>query len=134
MAVTRTNIQIPDGLTEQEWAEQTPGVYMNLVGLAGKNPVDGKYHFAPIKYSDVNLEGEKIKYGNGLEATVIYSCLAMEYKHKKEVHDEWWAKAREAIKTLQEQEQIENYVKQENIDLKKLRNQGSLEDKEEDAE
>lgn len=126
MAVTQTNIQIPDGVTEQEWAEKTPGVYMNMVGLAGKNPVDGKYHFAPIKYSDVNLEGEKIKYGNGTEATVIFSCLAVEYRDKKEVRDMWWAKAREAIKTLQEQEQIENYVKQENIDLKKLRDQGSL--------
>lgn len=134
MAITNTAIQIPDGMTEQEWAEQTPGVYMNLIGLAGKNPIDGKYHFAPIKYSDVNMEGEKVKYGkNGTEATVIFSCLAMEYKNKKEVHDLWWAKAREAIKTLQEQEQIENYVKQENIDLKKLRNEGSL-NEENDAE
>lgn len=129
MAITQTNIQIPEGLTEQEWAEQTPGVYMNLIGLAGKNPVDGKYHFAPIKYSDVSLEGEKIKYGpNNVEATVLFSCLAMEYKHKKEVYDKWWEKSREAIKALEEQQQIENYIKQENIDLKKLRNEGSLND------
>ena len=126
MAVTQTTFEIPDGETPQSWAEKTPGVYMNLVGLAGKNPVDGKYHFAPIKYSDVSLEGEKVKYPNGTEATVIFSCLAMEYKNKKEVYDLWWEKAREAIKTLQDQEQIETYVKQNNIDLKKLRNEGSL--------
>ena len=131
--ITNTNIQIPDGLTEQEWAEQTPGVYMNLIGLAGKNPVDGKYHFAPIKYSDVNMEGEKVKYGDGREATVLFSCLAMEYKNKKEVYDMWWAKAREAIESLREQEQIENYVKQNNMDLKDLRRSGALQE-ENDAE
>lgn len=134
MAITQTSIQIPDGETEQSWAEKTPGVYMNLVGLAGKNPVDGKYHFAPIKYSDVSLEGEKIKYGpKGQEATVLFSCLAMEYKNKQEVRDMWWAKAKEAIESLKQQEQIEAYVKQENIDLKKLRKEGSLEE-ENDAE
>ena len=126
--ITNTNIQIPDGLTEQEWAEQTPGVYMNLIGLAGKNPIDGKYHFAPIKYSDVNMEGEKVKYGDGREAVVLFSCLAMEYKNKKEVYDMWWAKAREAIESLQEQEKIENYTKQNNMDLKDLRRSGALEE------
>ena len=131
--ITKTNIQIPDGLTEQEWAEQTPGVYMNLIGLAGKNPIDGKYHFAPIKYSDVNMEGEKVKYGDGREAVVLFSCLAMEYKNKKEVYDMWWAKAREAIESLKEQEDIENYTKQNNIDLKDLRRSGALEE-ENDAE
>ena len=39
-----------------------------------------------------------------------------------------------AIKALKEQEQIETYVQQNNIDLKKLRNQGSLEDKEDVTE
>ena len=126
--ITNTNIQIPDGLTEQEWAEQTPGVYMNLIGLAGKNPVDGKYHFAPIKYSDVNMEGEKVKYGDGREAVVLFSCLAMEYKNKREVYDMWWAKAKEAIESLKEQENIENYTKQNNIDLKDLRRSGALEE------
>lgn len=134
--ITKTPIQIPDGETEQSWAEQTPGVYMNLVAMAGKNPVDGKYHFAPIVYSDVNMEGEKVKYPDGREATVIFGCLAMEYKNKKEVYDAWWAKAQEAVKALKEQEQIETYVKQNNVDLKKLRNQGSLDDRpeEKDAE
>lgn len=134
--ITKTPIQIPDGYSPQEWAEQTPGVYMNLVAMAGKNPVDGKYHFAPIQYSDVSMEGEKVKYPDGREATVIFSCLAMEYKNKKEVYDAWWAKAQEAVEALKEQEQIETYVKQNNIDLKKLRNQGSLDDRpeEKDAE
>ena len=58
----------------------------------------------------------------------------MEYKNKKEVYDQWWAKAEEVIKMLKEQEQIETYVQQNNIDLKKLRNQGSLEDKEDVTE
>ncbi len=132
--ISKTPIQIPDGESPQSWAEKTPGVYMNLVGLAGKNPVDGKYHFAPIQYSDVNMEGEKVKYPDGREAVVLFSCLAMEYKNKKEVYDQWWAKANEAIQSLREQEQIENYVKQENIDLKKLREEGSLEDKEDVTE
>lgn len=134
--ITKTPIQIPDGETEQSWAEKTPGVYMNLVAMAGKNPVDGKYHFAPIVYSDVNMEGEKVKYPDGREATVIFGCLAMEYKNKKEVYDAWWIKANEAVKALKEQEQIETYVNQNNIDLKKLRDQGSLDDRpeEKDAE
>ena len=67
--ITKTPIQIPDGYSPQEWAEQTPGVYMNLIAMAGKNPVDNKYHFAPIQYSDVNMEGEKVKYPDGREAT-----------------------------------------------------------------
>ena len=107
---------------------------MNLVAMAGKNPVDNKYHFAPIQYSDVNMEGEKVKYPDGREATVVFSCLAMEYKNKKEVYDQWWAKANEVVKMLKEQEQIETYVQQNNIDLKKLRDQGSLEDKEDVTE
>ena len=57
----------------------------------------------------------------------------MEYKNKKEVYDQWWAKAKEVIKMLKEQEQIETYVKQNNIDLKKLRQEGSL-NEENDAE
>lgn len=130
---TKTPIEIPEGETEQSWAEKTPGCYMNLVAMAGKNPADGKYHFAPIVYSDTNMEGEKVKYPDGREATVLFSCLAMEYKNKKEVYDQWWAKANEAVKALKEQEKIENYVKQNNIDLKKLRNEGSL-DEENDAE
>lgn len=126
MAITQKAIEIPEGMSPQEWAEQTPGIYMNLVGMAGKNPVDGKYHFAPIKYSDANLEGEKVRYANGSEATVLFSCLAMEYKHKKSVYDAWWKAANDAIESLKKQEQIENYVQQNNIDLKKLRNEGSL--------
>lgn len=127
---TKTTIEIPEGYSPQEWAEQTPGVYMNLVAMAGKNPIDNKYHFSSIQYSDVNMEGEKVKYPDGREATIVFSCLAMEYKNKKEVYDQWWSKANEVIKMLKEQEQVETYVKQNNIDLKKLREQGSLEDKE----
>lgn len=126
--ITKTAIEIPEDESPQSWAEKTPGVWMNLIGLAGKNPVDGKYHFAPIQYSDINMEGEKVKYPDGREATVLFSCLAMEYKNKKEIRDQWWAKAKEAIKMLKEQEQIESYVKQNNLDLKKLREQGSLDD------
>ena len=53
---------------------------------------------------------------------------------RKEVYDQWWAKAEEVIEMLKEQEQIETYVQQNNIDLKKLRDQGSLEDKEDVTE
>ena len=133
MAITQTTFEIPEGETEQSWAEKTHGVYMNLVAMAGKNPVDNKYHFAPIRYSDVNMEGEKVRYPDGREATIVFSCLAMEYKNKKEVYDQWWAKAKEVIKMLKEQEQMETYVKQNNIDLKKLRQEGSL-NEENDAE
>lgn len=51
----------------------------------------------PIQYSDVNMEGEKVRFADGREFMVIYSCLASEYAHKQEVKDEWWAKARELI-------------------------------------
>ena len=46
-----------------------------------------KYKMAPIVYSDVPLEGEKVKYGSGQEFVVNYSCLAEEFAHKTEVKD-----------------------------------------------
>lgn len=131
---TKTPIEIPEGETEQSWAEKTPGAWMNLVAMAGKNPLTGKYHFAPIVYSDTSMEGEKVKYPDGREATVVFSCLAMEYANMQEVKNKWWAKAQEVIKALKDQEQIETYVQQNNIDLKKLRDEGSLDDRPEEKE
>lgn len=132
MGVTVKTIDIQDShLSEQQWAEQTPGVYMNMLGLLSWNEVDNKYHFAPIKYSDSNLEGETIRFNNGLEAPVVFSCLAMDYANKSEVRDLWWKKAKEVIASYNNMTKIEQYVSSNNVDLNKLRNEGSLLDEEE---
>lgn len=112
--------------TAQEYAQNTVGVYMNMLGGVRYDELTGKYIMAPIKYSDANLEGEKIRFSNGMELQVVFSCLASDYKNKKEVYNQWWDKANEIIKMYKEQKQIENYVKENNIDLKKLKDEGSL--------
>ena len=83
----------------------------------------------PIQYSDVNMEGEKIRFADGREFTVIYSCLASEYAHKQEVKDEWWSKARELIEGYKQAQQMDDYVNSHHdVDLNKLREQGSLDE------
>lgn len=115
----------------QQYAENTKGVWMNMLNAVAYNPTDNKYHFPPIKYSDVNLEGEKIKFSSGQEFTVIFSCLASEFAHKKEVKDAWWNKAKELVKAYKEQAKLDSYIASNNVDLKKLRKIGALDDNEE---
>ncbi|MGN1392592.1 MAG: hypothetical protein ACI4V7_00900 [Succinivibrionaceae bacterium] len=117
-------------LTKQQYAESTKGIYMNMLCGCRWDPVDNKYKMAPIVYSDVPLEGEKVKYGSGQEFVVNYSCLAEEFAHKTEVKDMWWKKAQEIVDMYKEQCQIEDHIKSHNTDLKKLRKEGVLKDQE----
>lgn len=131
MAITTKVIDLDktDFKSEQQFAENTKGVWMNMLNAVAYNEIDNKYHFPPIKYSDVNLEGEKIKFASGQEFTVIFSCLASEYANKKEVKDAWWNKANELVKAYKEQNKLDAYIATNNIDLKKLRKEGKLDDK-----
>ncbi len=132
MAIDVKSIDITnEGLTEQQWAEQTPGVFMNMLSLIGYDKVTGKYRMAPIKYSDANLEGETIRFAGGEEAIVWYSCLASDYANKTEIYDEWWAKVNEIKTKYIEMKNLGEHVKTHNVDLKKLRNEGKLLEKDE---
>lgn len=112
--------------SELDWATHTPGIWMNLLGGIRLDQVTNKYVVAPIKYSDVNLEGEKIKFASGQEYQVIFSCLAIEYANKRDVYDMWWNKVEELKEAYKQQKQIEAHVKSNNVDIKKLRNEGNL--------
>lgn len=117
--------------SEQQWAENTKGIFMNMLAGVRWDPVDNKYKMAPIKYSDVNLEGEKIKFSSGQEFTVVFSCLASDYANKKEVKDLWWEKANELVSSYKEQKKLEAHITSNNTDLKRLRKEGVLKDQEE---
>ena len=133
MAVTKKDIDLTptDYASAQNYAESKVGTWMNMLNAISFNEVDHKYHMPPIQYSDVNLEGEKIKFASGQEFTVIFSCLASEYKNKKEVYDAWWNKAKELKKAYEEQIKIDSHIASHNTDLKKLRKEGQLLNKEE---
>lgn len=122
------NLKETEFKTAQQYAENTTGVWMNMLGGVRFDPVDNKYKLAPIKYSDCSLEGETIKFGNGVELQVLYSCLAKDYANKKEVYNEWWENAKKIVQKYKEQMQVKEYVESNDIDLKKLREQGSLDD------
>jgi hypothetical protein len=130
MAITTKNIDLSkEYASEQQWAENTNGVFMNMLNGVTYNEIDKKYHLLPIKYSDVNLEGEKIRFSGGQEYTVVFSCLAKEYAHKTEVRDAWWQKARSLVEAFKEERKLDGYLASNNTDLKKLRSQGNLLDK-----
>ena len=117
--------------SEQDWASHTKGIFMNMLNGVAYNEVDKKYHMLPIKYSDVNLEGEKIKFANDQEYIVVFSCLAEEYEHKQEVRDAWWKAANDLVNSFKESRKIDAYIASNNFDLKKLREESSLMDKDE---
>lgn len=132
MAIKQKTIDISDKeLTKQQYAEQTKGVYMNMLCGCRWDPVDNKYKMPPIIYSDIPLEGETVKSGGGQDFIVNYSCLAEEYAHKQEIKDMWWNKAQEVVKMYKEQQQIAEHIKSNNTDLKKLRKEGVLKDQDE---
>lgn len=130
MTITKKTVEVPEVFAStQKWAESQKGVFMNMLNGVAFNPVDNKYHMMPIQYSDVNMEGEKIRFGDNREFTVIHSCLAEEFAHKEEVKELWWAKARELVDGYKKAQQMEDYIASNNgVDLKKLRQQGSLDD------
>lgn len=130
MAITNKMLDITkEGMSEQQYAEQH-GLFMNMLGGCRWDPLRNRYVMAPIKYSDVDLTGEKIKFQGGQEFQVIFSCLASEYAHKQEVKDAWWEKAKWLVEQYKQQEKIEAYIKTNNTDLKKLRKEGKLLDEE----
>jgi len=112
--------------SEQDWAENTVGVYMNMLSGCRFDPIDNTYKVAPIKYSDTSLYGEKLKFANNVELTVIHSCLATEYKNNSDVREEWWNKAKELVASYKAQSQLEEHLATTNTDLTKLRNEGLL--------
>lgn len=127
MAITQKHIDVSDKYdSEQEYAENTPGVYMNMLGGIRWDPIDNKYKAAPIKYSDVDLTGEKIRFSGGQEFTVIFSCLATEYKNKAEVRNAWYEAAQKLKEDYIEQTKLEKHIASNNTDLKKLRKEGAL--------
>lgn len=115
--------------SELDWAADK-GYWMNMLGGVRYDYVRQKYIMAPIKYSDVSLLGEKIKFASGQEFQVLYSCLAAEFKNKQEVKDEWWENAQKIVDNFKEQQKIQAHIDSTNTDLKKLRREGKLLDKE----
>ena len=77
------------------------------------------------------MTGEKIKFASGQEFQVLYSCLAMDYANKKEVKNEWWEQTNKLVEGYKEQKQIQDHIATNNTDLKRLRKEGALLDKDE---
>lgn len=130
MTIVKKDMELPkEYASRQQWAENQKCVFMNMLNGVSFNTVDNKYHMMPIQYSDVNMEGEKVRFNDNREFMVIYSCLASEYAHKQEVRDEWWAKARELVEGYKKAQQMDDYIASNNgIDLKKMRQEGSLDE------
>ena len=61
-----------------------------------------------------------------LEVLRDFNCDRMATSVAAIGSEKLWDKANEIIKMYKEQKQIENYVKENNIDLKKLKDEGSL--------
>lgn len=133
MAITQKIIDLDttEYASEHEWACHTKGIWMNMLNGIRWDKDRERFIAAPIKYSDTNLEGEKIKFASGQEMMVIFSCLAMDYANKQETRDAWNAAAQKLKEGYLEQQQIEAYVKSTNTDLKKLRKSGQLLEKHE---
>ena len=130
MTIAKKNMELPEGYdSTQQWAENQKCVFMNMLNGVAFDYVDNKYHMLPIQYSDVNMEGEKIRFADGREFMVIYSCLASEYAHKEEVRNEWWEKAKELVDGYKKAQQMEDYIASNNgVDLKRMRQEGSLDE------
>ena len=127
MAINVKKVDLTDSeyTNTLDWAADK-GYWMNMLGGVRYDQITGKYVMAPIKYSDVSLLGEKIKFASGQEFQVVYSCLASEYRDKKEVNDEWWENAHKIVDGFKEQQQIAEHIASNNTDLKKLRAEGAL--------
>ena len=134
MAIEQKTIDISadeNYASKQKWAEATSGIFMNMLAGVRYDTVRNKYVMAPIQYSTVNLEGEKIKFSSGQELMVVFSCLASEYANKKEVYDKWWDAAKTLIKSYKEQKQLEAHIESNNTDLKTIDKEGLLKDEDE---
>jgi hypothetical protein len=131
--VKQVDLTNTDYASELDWAADK-GYWMNMLGGVRYDYVTQKYVMAPIKYSDVSLEGEKIKFASGQEFQVLYSCLAAEFKNKQEIKNAWWEHAQKIVDDFKEQQKIQAHIDSTNTDLKKLRREGSLLDKEDLAD
>ena len=131
--VKHVDLTNTDYASELDWAADK-GYWMNMLGGVRYDYVTQKYVMAPIKYSDVSLEGEKIKFASGQEFQVLYSCLAAEFKNKQEIKNAWWEHAQKIVDNFKEQQKIQAHIDSTNTDLKKLRREGSLLDKEDLAD
>jgi len=131
MAVTPKVVDLTDTeyTSEQEWAENTKGIYMNLLAGIRHDPVDNKYKIVPIKYSNTPLEGEKVKFASGQEFIVICSVLAEEFANKQEVKDKWIACMKKLKDDYIEARKLDAHIASHNTDLRKLRKEGNLLDK-----
>lgn len=131
--VKQVDLTNTDYASELDWAADK-GYWMNMLGGVRYDYITQKYVMAPIKYSDVSLEGEKIKFASGQEFQVLYSCLAAEFKNKQEIKNAWWEHAQKIVDDFKEQQKIQAHIDSTNTDLKKLRREGSLLDKEDLAD
>lgn len=127
MTVNVTNVDLTDSEYNSplEWAA-AKGYWMNMLGGVRYDYVRAKYVMAPIKYSNVSLVGEKIRFASGQEFQVVYACPAKEYQNKEEVRKEWWENAQKIVDGFKEQQQIKEHIETNNTDLKKLRKEGAL--------
>lgn len=131
MAITQKVVDLTQtDKTQQEWLNETKGVWINMLNGVWFNEQDKKYHFVAPVFSDVPLEGETVKYRSNQEFTVVFSCLYEEFKNNTEVKDKWWKAAEEVKKAYIEQKKIQAHIDTNNTDLKRLRKEGTLEDKE----
>ena len=132
MAITEKVVDLTDtNKTQAEWLNETKGVWINMLNGVWYNEQDKKYHFVAPIFSDVSLEGEKIKPRSNQEFTVVFSCLYDEFQNNAEVKAKWWKAAEEVKQAYIEQKKIQAHVESNNTDLKRLRKEGALEDKEE---
>ena len=116
--------------TQQEWLNETKNVWINMLNGVWFNEQDKKYHFVAPILSDVSLEGEKIKPRSNQEFTVVFSCLYEEFQNNAEVKRKWWEAAEQVKQAYIEQKKIQAHIESNNTDLKRLRKEGTLEDKE----
>lgn len=112
---------ISKNISYMEYAQMTKGVYVNLLNGCCYNEKTGNYETLYLISEGGPLYGKKIKMENG-EYTCIYSCLGTSYRDDPEIQKQWNDTRNQLIKDYQDQVTLESHIKQENIDLKKLRN------------
>mgnify|MGYP000294437623 CR=1 FL=1 len=128
MSITKTKeVEIPANMSLMEYAQNTKGIYVNLLNLCGRSPA-GKYEFRYM-LSNKNLLGEKVKFQMGAEeteASVIYSCLGTDYKNQKKYRREFKEAVDQLVKDYKNQERVEAHLATENYTLAEMRKKGLI--------
>ena len=131
MQSTSTKIvDIPENVSLIEYAQNTKGLYINLLNLCGKNPVTGKYECRYI-ITNKSLMGEKVKFeqaGQSIDATVVFSCLGTDYKTQKRFRRDFKKMVDQIAESYQKQERLDMHISGEHVDLKEMRKKGLLDD------